>query len=357
MPGADPFQEGQEQDLADTDQSLSDSDQSHGDLDQSSADTDQTASERDQNASDRDQRASDLDQAASDRAAALGLDASHYARTRRTRASTTLQRDLSSQVRSEAARIRDATAERRDRDADARDAASAARDELAAALDAEIEEMEKSQSRGGNGSGLEIVIRAAQDRRRAAASRRRAAEQRDRAAVDRERARCDRVPAAADRVHAAEELAAEGADHLTDTLRRRVGFAAIQREVDRIARTDEALVVAFVDVDGLKAINDSRGHAAGDEVLQNVARCIKVGLRPYDVIMRYGGDEFVCSLAGERPAGIRERFDEIANRIVESTEGASITVGLAQWVHQESVDEVIARADEAMLGARDRDDR
>jgi diguanylate cyclase (GGDEF)-like protein len=350
VPAEDPFQEGQAQDLADRDQTLSDSDQSNADLDQSSADSDQTTSERDQNASDRDQQASDLDQAASDRAVELGLETGHYARTRRARAKTTLQRDLSSQVRSEAGRIRDATAERRDRDADARDAASDARDELAAALDAEIEQMEKSPGEGAN--GFEILIRAARDRKRAAASRQRAAEQRERAATDRARAREDRRQAAIDREHAAQEIAAEGLDHLTETLRRRIGFAAIQREVDRIARTNEALVVAFVDVDGLKAINDTRGHAAGDAVLQDVARCIKIGLRPYDVILRYGGDEFVCSLAGEKPAGIRQRFNEITTRIAETSQGASISVGLAEWLPQESVTELIARADQAMLETR-----
>ncbi len=357
MPVADPFHEGEEQDLADRDQTLADCDQSSADLDQSSADSDHTTSERDQNASDRDQKAADLDQAASDRAEALGLETGHYARTRRTRASTALQRDLSSQVRSDAARIRDATAERRDRDADARDAASAARDELAAALDAEIEQVENEQGQGANGTGFEILIRAAQDRKRATASRQRAAEQRERAAADRARAREDRRQGAIDREHAAEETAVEGLDHLTETLRRRIGFAAIQREIDRIERTNEALVIAFVDVDGLKAINDSNGHSAGDKVLQDVARCIKIGLRPYDIIMRYGGDEFVCSLAGERLAGIRERFNEIATRIAEATSGASISVGLAECVPQESVSDLIARADQAMLEARNGDER
>jgi diguanylate cyclase (GGDEF)-like protein len=352
VPRDDSLPEGPEQDLADGDQTVSDADQSGADLDQTAAESDQTASERDQNASDRDQRASELDQAASDQAADRGVQSVNYSRTRRTRASTAIQRDLTTQVRSDTSRIRDATAERRDRDADARDAASHARDELAAALDAEIEALEKSSKHGSNGTGMEILLRAAHDRKRAAASRGRAAEQRDHSARDRVMARQDRQQAAADRLAAAEELAAEGVDHLTDALRRRVGLAAIQREIDRTARTQESLVVAFVDVDGLKAVNDSRGHAAGDELLRDVVRCIKAGLRPYDVVLRYGGDELVCSLVGENLAGIRDRFNRINARIAECQDGASITVGLVEAIPGESTGELVARADQAMLTVR-----
>ena len=82
---------------------------------------------------------------------------------------------------------------------------------------------------------------------------------REAAAADRERAAHDRRQAARDRAAAAEELALEGVDHLTGTLRRRAGLSAIQREIDRTRRTGERLVVAFIDVDGLKHVNDTRG--------------------------------------------------------------------------------------------------
>lgn len=245
------------------------------------------------------------------------------------RGSDDLQPGHPTRALSDASRRRNTAAERRDREADARDAAAAAHQALAAALDAGPDDMAT------------------------AASRQRAAEQRARAAADRDHALRDRLLAAEDRAHATEELAAEGIDHLTGTLRRGAGFAAMQREADRTARTGETLVLAFVDVDGLKAINDSRGHAAGDEVLRDVARCVMDGLRPYDIVCRYGGDEFVCSLAGEKPIGIRPRFAQIAARITQSAHGASISVGLAEWTPAESVADTIARADLAMLAVRD----
>jgi diguanylate cyclase (GGDEF)-like protein len=333
---------------------LSDADQTGADLDQTASEADQGASERDQSASDRDQRAADLDQATSDRARGAGDDSASYAETRRTRSESARERDRDTQTRMEVADIREATAERRDRDADARDAAAAARDQLAAGVDAEIERLERAGTDGGNGAvhGLELLLQASRNRKRAAATRARAADQRAQAARDRAAARADREQAAADRAAAAKELAAEGIDSLTGTLRRRVGRVAIQREIDRTGRTHEPIVVGFIDVDGLKAVNDTQGHDAGDDLLFGVASCVRLLLRPYDVIARFGGDEFVCSLSGQDLAGVRVRFEEISANIAETHDGASITVGLAERRSEESLDELISRADREMIAAR-----
>jgi diguanylate cyclase (GGDEF)-like protein len=340
--------------LSDGDQTLADADQTGSDLDQTTADADQSASERDQLASDRDQHAADDDQAASDRARDGSVNGTVYARTRRARSQSTIERDQGSQARLETARIRDEDAARRDRLAEERDGAARARDELATTLDAEIERLEVD-SRGKDGApsvGLDLLLRAASDRKRAAASRARAAVQREAAARDRERAAEDRRQAASDRVAAAEELAREGTDQLTGALRRHVGLAAIQREMDRTQRTRERLVVAFVDVNGLKSVNDTHGHAAGDQLLCDVARSIMQHLRSYDVIVRFGGDEFVCSLSGQDAAGARDRFQQIAAQLEDTAHGAAFTVGLAERLHDDSLDELIHRADGAMIELR-----
>jgi diguanylate cyclase (GGDEF)-like protein len=343
-----------DQTLSDADQSSSDADQTGGDLDQTSSDEDEGSSQRDQASSDRDQRAADLDQAASDRLGGPHSNGETYARTRRTRAQTALARDAETHVRSETAAIREATAERRDKDAASRDAAAAARDQLAARLDVEIERLEATADQDSNGNirGLELLLRASRGRKRAAASRERAAVQRAHAARDRELAGKDRADAADDRRAAAAELAAEGLDHLTGTLRRRVGLAAIQREIDRIHRSGESMVVGFVDVNGLKAVNDVHGHSAGDDLLAGVARCIAEALRRYDIIMRYGGDEFVCSLSGQDLEGARRRFEEISAQIAETQKGASIAVGFAEESPELSLDEIIVRADRDMIALR-----
>jgi diguanylate cyclase (GGDEF)-like protein len=357
VPNDEPRPGSPEQDVADREQTLSEADQGRADLDQTTSDADQSASDRDQRASDRDQRASDGDQMASDHALGDGADLGIYARNRRARAQATLERDAASMVRSQAARVRDITAERRDRDADQRDAAAAARDHYAVELDAEIDALDRAMraaDRDGNGhsAGMEILLRAAQDRRRAADSRARATTQRERAAHDRELARLDRDQAAADRRAAAEELAMEGVDHLTGVLRRRVGMIAIQREIERTARSGDDLVVAFVDVDGLQAVNNLHGHVAGDSVLRGVADCIRHALRAYDVVLRFGGDEFVCSLSGQSLDGAEQRFDQITARIAESLGGPTVSVGLAERALDEPLDTLVSRADLAMMASR-----
>jgi diguanylate cyclase (GGDEF)-like protein len=344
-------QDADAQTLADLDHTFADGDQTAADLDQTAADSDQVSSNRDQIASDRDQDASDHDHAL--RVADQDDTDPGYERSRRERTRSTIARNQATQTRSETARARDEAAARRDRMAAERDGAARARDELAASLDAEIERLEHD-SRLENGSapvGIQILLRAAGDRKRAAAARAQAALHREAAARDRELAADDRRQAASDRAEAAEELALEGVDPLTGALLRRMGLATIQRELDRTRRTGERLLVAFVDVDGLKRVNDARGHAAGDELLRAVASSIIRSLRSYDVIVRVGGDEFVCSLSAEDEVAVRSRFDEIAAHLGAGMEGATFTVGFAERLPDDSLDELIARADAAMIEA------
>jgi diguanylate cyclase (GGDEF)-like protein len=344
------------------DQTLSDRDQTSADTDQTSADTDQTSADVDQAASERDQRASDRDQSAADRDQAAGVQytgegegegTNGYARTRRARSQSAHERDLAAHARTQTALARDEDATRRDRMATARDAGARARDEFAATIDADIEQLERDRTQSGEPmSGSDLLLRAAEDRRRAATDRIRAAAGRAAADRDRELAAADREQAARDRLVAAEELAAEGVDHLTGALRRSVGLRAMQREVDRTLRTGERLVVAFVDVDGLKLVNDTDGHGAGDDALCEVARAVTQHLRSYDVIARFGGDEFVCSLSGLDAGGARKRFERIRTSLSETAGGPTISVGLAERGNEDSLDQLICRADTAMLETR-----
>ena len=102
-------------------------------------------------------------------------------------------------------------------------------------------------------------------------------------------------------------------DELTGVLRRGAGLAALEREIDRARRAEGRLVVAFLDVDGLKRVNDEFGHAAGDRLLREVATVLRTRLRSYDLVMRWGGDEFVCALYGAEPEGAERRMDAVAD--------------------------------------------
>jgi len=100
-------------------------------------------------------------------------------------------------------------------------------------------------------------------------------------------------------------------DPLTNTLNHGALLTRLEKEIERAKRTGSPLSVLFVDIDNFKVFNDSYGHQFGDVVLKGVAHNLQQSVRSYDVIGRYGGEEFVIicpNLPGEQAA-------EVANRI------------------------------------------
>ncbi|HEX3746116.1 MAG TPA: diguanylate cyclase [Bryobacteraceae bacterium] len=87
-------------------------------------------------------------------------------------------------------------------------------------------------------------------------------------------------------------------DSLTGLLNRGAILATLGREIARTSREDQALSVLMVDLDRFKQVNDTYGHAAGDEVLRESARRMRETARKYDGVGRYGGEEFVIVLPG-----------------------------------------------------------
>jgi diguanylate cyclase (GGDEF)-like protein len=221
-----------------------------------------------------------------------------------------------------------------DRAAEERDRSAAGRDRAAETRDRAADVREGSNGRFST-SGRE---QAARDREEAALDRAEASR-------DRERAARDRRQAERDRRHA-------GLDGLTGALRRDRGVVDLQLEIDRVRRSDGRLVLAFVDVDGLKATNDAEGHAAGDQLLHDVGVALRTGLRSYDLVVRYGGDEFLCALPGTDVEGARRRFDEVARNLTEKNPRASVSMGLAPLEDGDTLDELTARADRALYAAR-----
>lgn len=172
------------------------------------------------------------------------------------------------------------------------------------------------------------------------------------AARDRLHAAEDRYEAAKDRRRAAAYLERSYRDELTGVLQRQAGQAELRHEIDRTRRTRGALVVAFIDVDGLKKINDEQGHLAGDAVLKAVGDALKHGLRSYDVIMRFGGDEFICGLPGATLDEVRRRMAEVNHQLASAYPGASISVGVADLRDDDTLRDVVRRADADLYARR-----
>ena len=192
----------------------------------------------------------------------------------------------------------------------------------------------------------------ARDRRRAANDRAKAAADRLRAAAEREQSAHDRTVATRERVQAALDREASEVDELTHVRRRGAGIEQLERESERARRAGEGLVVAFVDVDGLKQVNDTEGHLAGDALLIAVADSLRVCLRSYDLVMRFGGDEFVCALPDSSLEQVRGRFGEVSRSLRASPVAGSITVGFTELVDGDRAEDLIRRADADLLARR-----
>ncbi|MFN2471168.1 MAG: diguanylate cyclase domain-containing protein [Gaiellaceae bacterium] len=231
---------------------------------------------------------------------------------------------------------RDRTAEDRDETAAAHDQASEARDQRAEARD------DRAEARELAAEGVDTG--AAADRAGALRDRRGGASDRTQAADDRE-------AASADRLLSARERAVSSIDELTGAHRRDSGLVELKREIARAKRTKQPLALAFVDVVGLKGTNDSLGHAAGDQLLRATADSIRAHLRSYDLIVRFGGDEFLCALLDVTMAEAAKRFS-LVNADLAATHQASVTVGLTELAADDALEDLIARADEAMYRER-----
>ena len=238
-------------------------------IEQTAADADQTAADADQTSSDSrpdglgddvvdaasDQRASDMTRrsptASTRRAPTPSTRTPHTTLPASERQTVAAERQGTREGASATAHDRDDTASDRDRVADDRDARAETPSEVPPDLSA-LAEHEALLIRQLE----ELAAEAAADRARAAADRARAAT--DRANAARERAR---LQAELDRAHL---------DELTGAFRRELGRQALSNEMDRARRSDGRFVLAFVDVDDLKLVNDRDGHAAGDRALQGV---------------------------------------------------------------------------------------
>lgn len=244
------------------------------------------------------------------------------------------QRSLSAaDARDHSAKRRDIAADRRDRASDNADNIATWRDELSVQRDRAACQRETTGPA------------AAFDRALAKSDRDAGARDRMNAERDRRAALSDRSDARANRDVSAAERAVACIDVLTGAYLRRAGIIELEREMDRAVRTERPLILAFLDVDGLKAINDTKGHAAGDFILQAVTHTVRDFLRPYDPIIRYGGDEFLCVLWNIDLEDASDRFESVNVMISQKPISASISVGFAQFEIGETADVFIARAD------------
>jgi two-component system, cell cycle response regulator len=150
-------------------------------------------------------------------------------------------------------------------------------------------------------------------------------------------------------------------DSLTGLLNRGAILAALDQELSRARRRQHSLCLCLCDIDHFKQVNDRHGHLTGDQVLREVAQRISQGLRDYDRVGRYGGEEFLVLLEApaEQAIHLAERLRQaICDRPIHAeglTLSLSISIGLCVYnppLDQRQAHTLIAQADAALYQAK-----
>ena len=149
-------------------------------------------------------------------------------------------------------------------------------------------------------------------------------------------------------------------DSLTGLYNRRYFNETIERELARAKREDYPVSVIIMDIDLFKEINDSYGHAVGDEALRLLSGLININIRAGDIAYRYGGDEFVVVMPGASIETARDRADMVcqafnAALVHESGQSVSATISVGIAIYPEHGDkgsEILHNADLALYKAK-----
>jgi len=139
-------------------------------------------------------------------------------------------------------------------------------------------------------------------------------------------------------------------------------FSGSTNELSRSGREKSFTVVLMADLDHFKKVNDMYGHLVGDDVLREVARRLLVSVRPYDLVGRFGGEEFLVVLNNCDADSAMDRAEELrqaiaAAPITAASNSISVTMSFgviaSQYWNPASPDEFVRRADAALYAAKD----
>lgn len=150
-------------------------------------------------------------------------------------------------------------------------------------------------------------------------------------------------------------------DPTTGLMNRSALNDALERELSRSQRNGDSFAIVLADIDHFKQVNDSHGHQAGDTVLKEVAEQLQNSVRPYDIVGRYGGEEFLILLPECRADEAREVADRVRRSVCETVVEngdtripTTISLGLTacEGNRPVSVDSLIRQADDALYQAK-----
>ena len=152
-----------------------------------------------------------------------------------------------------------------------------------------------------------------------------------------------------------------GIDPLTHLFNRRQFEARLEQERQRVQRYNDKMALLLVDIDDFKSVNDSHGHAVGDEVLRRVALILQRSVRVFDTCVRYGGDEFAVLMPGislDNAVATAERMRaRIEREPIIRIRGAAarrttVTIGVSGYDGNSSAGRWLASVDQALYDAK-----
>lgn len=146
-------------------------------------------------------------------------------------------------------------------------------------------------------------------------------------------------------------------DAMTGVLNKKSGLEVLEREFELSNNSRDNLVICFIDVDGLKIVNDTFGHKEGDKLLINITKILKESIRKTDFVIRMGGDEFLVvfpQMTIKEVNNVLERVLVLLDEINNANEkyNLSISYGFYQYERETkkelTINELIKRADAEM---------
>ena len=164
----------------------------------------------------------------------------------------------------------------------------------------------------------------------------------------------------ADQLSAALQLVQHeaGTDALTGQPNRRALDELLKQQVNMAHSTGRAFSVLLLDIDHFKLVNDTHGHGAGDDTLRAFVQRVREHLRQGDTCARYGGEEFVVVLPGTTLVAALEVAERLRHGVAEASlmsvplVRTTVSIGAAQYVSGETVEQLLARADTAVYAAK-----
>ncbi len=147
-------------------------------------------------------------------------------------------------------------------------------------------------------------------------------------------------------------------DEMTGSYNRRAGIKLIEDMMNKFSETEESLTITYIDIDGLKKVNDSYGHLEGDRLITDMVTLMNYTLNKHCHIVRIGGDEFIIACENQDKSTTLAKIQELQTSVEafnakhSRVYQVSFSYGLASYQHGMAVDDIIEKADQQMYRNR-----